>query len=83
MIESMAIGLPCVVTDCPCGGAKMMIEDKVNGILVEVGNVKSLYTGIKSIIEDDEMANRISINAEKIKIKLNQEDICKIWKSLI
>lgn len=83
MIESMAIGLPCVVTDCPCGGAKMMIEDKVNGILVEVGNVKSLYTGIKSIIKDDEMANRISINAEKIKIKLNQEDICKIWKSLI
>lgn len=42
MLEAMALGLPVVCTDCPCGGARMVIEDGVNGFLVPVGDEEGL-----------------------------------------
>lgn len=83
MIEAMAIGLPCIVTDCPCGGARMMIDNRLNGILVPVGDTKSLYQEMKNIIENQELSNKLSINAENIKEKLKQDTICKMWEDLI
>jgi glycosyltransferase involved in cell wall biosynthesis len=54
MIEAMALGLPCVVTDCPCGGARMMITSYENGILVPVGDIQTMYEAMKYIIENPE-----------------------------
>ena len=34
MLEAMAIGLPVICTDCPIGGAKAIIHDHENGLLV-------------------------------------------------
>lgn len=30
LMEAMAVGLPCVVTDCPCGGPGELIADGTN-----------------------------------------------------
>ena len=38
MLEAMAIGLPVVCTDCPIGGARMVIKNNINGILTPVGD---------------------------------------------
>ncbi len=38
MLKAMAMGLPCICTDCPVGGARMLIQDGVNGMFVQVGN---------------------------------------------
>ncbi|MBO7387139.1 MAG: glycosyltransferase, partial [Lachnospiraceae bacterium] len=38
MLEAMAVGIPVVCTDCPVGGARMFINDGVNGYLVPVGD---------------------------------------------
>ena len=35
MLEAMAIGLPTICTDCAGGGAREIIEDGVNGFLIE------------------------------------------------
>ena len=37
MLEAMGMGPPVVVRDCPVGGARMVIQDGVNGLLVPVG----------------------------------------------
>ena len=42
MLEAMAIGLPCVCTDCPAGGARAVIKDGENGLLVPVNDTDAL-----------------------------------------
>lgn len=83
MLEAMGIGLPTICTDCPCGGARMMIENDENGILVPVRDTVALYKAMKKVIEEPEFAEKISKNATKIKDKLEQNKICELWIELI
>ena len=77
MLEAMAIGLPCVCTDCAGGGARMMIEDHVNGLLVPMKDVNALYLAMKEVVENPELAETMSVNAVKIKERLRPEEICR------
>ena len=77
MLEAMAIGLPCVCTDCAGGGARMMIEDHVNGLLVPMKDVNALYLAMKEVVENPELAQTMSRNAVKIKDRLRPEVICR------
>lgn len=83
MLEAMAIGLPTICTDCPCGGARMMIKNEENGILVPVGDTMLLYKAMKKVIENPEFAEKVSKNAVKINERLEQNKICKQWMKLI
>ncbi len=83
MMEAMAIGIPTICTDCPCGGAKMMIEDKVNGILVPVRDKEKLIDAMNYIIENEDFANKLSLNSIKIKDKYNIKKITEMWKKII
>ena len=65
LMEAMAIGLPCVSTDCPNGPAEL-IEDGVNGLLVPVGDSDALAKAMLKMIEDKEFAARCAENARKI-----------------
>ena len=38
LIEAMVLGLAVIATDCPCGGAAMLIEGGISGLLVPVGD---------------------------------------------
>lgn len=79
MLEAMAIGLPTVCTDCDGGGARMMIQDHVNGLLVPKGDVQAVYQAMKEIIEDEELAEKLSINCSKLKEELSVDNIVKEW----
>lgn len=83
MLEAMAIGLPTICTDCPCGGARMMIKNEENGILVPVGDTKSLYKAMKKVVENPSLAEEMSKNAIKINEKLEQSKISEMWLNLI
>lgn len=82
MLESMAMGLPVVCTDCPIGGAKMMIRDNENGLLVPCKQEKSLASAICRIIENPSIARKLSSNAIKIRDDLSLENITNVWVSL-
>lgn len=38
LMEAMAMGLPCVSTDCPCGGPKVLFGEELKEWLVPVNN---------------------------------------------
>ncbi len=83
MLEAMAIGLPCVCTDCFGGGARMMIENGVNGLLVPIRDANALYLAMKKIIENPGLAEELSKNAVKIRDRLEPEKICSQMLSAI
>lgn len=83
MLEAMAIGLPCICTDCPIGGGRMFIKNNENGILVEVNNNKEMAKAMIRIIEDYELRYNISKNAVKIKEQLSLDIIIKEWEKII
>ena len=83
MIEAMALGLPCIVTDCPCGGARMMITASENGILVPVRDVHAMYKAMKYLIENPEKAAYISENATKVRLELAAGKIAAEWERMI
>lgn len=76
MLEALATGLPCVCTDCAGGGARMMIEDHKNGLLVPMHDAKALCNAMKEIIETPGLSEKLSKNAVKIKDRLKPEKIC-------
>lgn len=79
MLEAMAIGLPTVCTDCDGGGARMMIQDHVNGLLVPKGDVQAVYRAMEEIIEDEELTERLSKNSSMIREELSVENIVNEW----
>ena len=83
MLEALAIGLPCICTDCPIGGAKMIIKDGVNGLLVPTKDKESMVKAIDRLIENPELCKELSKNARKISEQLSEEKICREWEKLI
>ncbi len=83
MLEAMAIGLPCVCTDCPAGGARAIIKNGVNGLLVPVGDSEKLCLAMKSIVENSDLSQKISRNAVKIRKDLAVKEIVKKWMEII
>lgn len=83
MIEAMAIGLPCVCTDCDGGGARMMINDHENGLLVPKGDLNAVYSAMKEIVDNNDLSEKLSINATKVKDDLEASKITKKWNEMI
>lgn len=79
MIEAMAIGLPCVCTDCDGGGAREFIVDGYNGLLVEKGNEAALAFAMKLMLSDSKLSKKCSENAKKIRDELSIDNIIKQW----
>ena len=65
LMEAMAVGLPCISTDCHNGPAEL-IENEKNGILVPVGDSDALSKAILRMIEDREFAQSCGTEAKKI-----------------
>ena len=79
MLEAMAIGLPCVCTDCPAGGARAVIKDGENGLLTPVGDSHALYLAMKKVAENPEFAKQLSANSVLIKENQSVKKITEEW----
>lgn len=83
MLESMAIGLPVICTDCPIGGARATITHKVNGLLTEVGNAEKLADKMLLLIDNSALSNQISNESVKVSMKKGLSTIANQWIEII
>lgn len=73
LMEAMAVGIPVISTDCPCGGPGMIIDNMSNGILVPVDNYKEMANALQRLLSDQQL--RISMKEKaKEKAKLFETD---------
>ena len=83
LMEAMAMGVPCVSTDCPCGGPGELIENGVNGILVPVGDEEKLADAMGDLLFDRAFAKSLGKKAKKLREKANVQVITEKWVELI
>lgn len=79
LMEAMALGLPCISTDCPCGGAKELIQDNNNGMLIPTRDKDALKHKIIELLENQAIAKILGENAIKIRKTHSLEQICGYW----
>lgn len=83
MLEALALGLPTICTDCPVGGARIIIKHNINGILTPVGDVQLLYESMKKIVYNNDFANFISKNAINVRHDYSIDKIAKQWLNIL
>lgn len=66
LVEAMAAGLPCISFDCD-SGPRDIIENGVNGILVEEKDVDTLADFLSHLMKNEELRRELSIKAMRIK----------------
>lgn len=83
LMEAMAMGLPCISTDCDGGGARFLIENGVNGLLVPKNDAEAMARAMDKILSDPGFANQLGAEAHKICERLAPETVFKAWENAI
>jgi glycosyltransferase involved in cell wall biosynthesis len=83
LLEAACMGVPCVSTDCPCGGPREILDNGRSGILVPVGDVERFYEGIEEIVLNECKSEEMSKNANSNRSRYSQDIIIKEWIDII
>jgi glycosyltransferase involved in cell wall biosynthesis len=67
LMEAMAVGLPCISTNCPTG-PKDLIQNKENGILIKSNDIDELVSAINYCVENPLFCHEAGRAAKK-KVK--------------
>lgn len=81
LIEAMACGLPVVSFACPCG-PRDVVQDGVNGYLVENGNVGQLAERLIALIEHVDDRKRMGKQARLRSEHYRIDYLAHEWKKL-
>lgn len=79
LIEAMVMGMPCISTDCSPGGARMLIESGVNGIITPCGNSEVLAKEMMNAVADEKHSIILGENAAGLKQNVSIENIANKW----
>lgn len=80
MLEALGMGVPTISTDCPIGGARQVIKDHENGILVPIQNANKLYEAMAEIAGDRNLSSHLSEHGSLVREKYKVERIAKQWE---
>ena len=83
LMEAMASGLPCVSTDCGGGGARFLIQDGENGLLVPQKDENAMADAMTQILSDASLAEKLGNKARKLQDTLAPEKIYGEWEKFI
>jgi glycosyltransferase involved in cell wall biosynthesis len=82
MLEALALGLPCICTDCPAGGARMAIRSGHNGFLIPVRDEEAMVKSMEYIVNNPVEIEKVSKRAAEIRNELSIDKICNRWESV-
>lgn len=83
LMEAMAMGVPSISTDCDGGGARFLIENGKNGLLVPKNDVEALAAAMRDLLSHPEKAERLGEEGRKLCERLAPEKIYGEWEEFI
>lgn len=81
VLEAMALGIPVVSTNV--GGIPYMIRNEENGLLVEPGNSDAMVEAIINLLQNPELAGRLSKTSREEIEKYDWEQVKPLWLELL
>lgn len=78
IIESMAFGTPVVSYDVKYGPSAI-IENGVDGLLVESGSIEKLAEAIRKLLTDSSLRDSLALEAEKSSEKFRPDRVTREW----
>lgn len=86
LLESMAMGLPVVVSDS--GGSHELFADGVTGLVTKGGEVKALAAAIEAVLGDAEFARRLAMAARayaasELTVERHAERVAAVYEEVI
>lgn len=83
LMEAMALGIPCISTDCSPGGARMLIQNGENGVLVPCGDTVQFTKEMDLLYNDEAKLKAFGERAYKITKETDVQVIAKKWLEFI
>lgn len=83
LMEAMAVGVPVISTDCPCGGPRTLILDPSQGFLVECNNSIQLANAMRKVLSDEELQKNMSKSERDRANEFRASIILKKWETFI
>ena len=81
MIEAICVGLPIVSTKV--SGTNELVQNEINGYLVEIGDLKGMIYGLKKLIRDESRILRMGQNSKRKSQLFHIDNIAEEWLYLI
>lgn len=81
--EALACGLPCISTDVSPGGARLLIKDKQNGIIVPCNDPQSMADAIIYMLDNPQKADAMGNEAKKIAECFSEKNVYMMWRNFI
>lgn len=79
LLEAMAIGMPVIATDCTPGGARLLIKNGQNGILVPCGDTSAVSQALNKLADDYLLRREYGMMARNVRKEYNIENIIGMW----
>ena len=83
LLEAMAVGMPCVSTDSTPGGARMLIQDGVNGLLAPIGDPESIASAMCKFVENPKLAKSCGKNAMEVINRFDADKLITCWEEYL
>lgn len=83
LMEAMAVGVPCIATDCKGGGARTLIHSGVDGLLVKVNDVNGLAASLDELINNKNKAEFLGKNAKEHAKDFLPKIVFQKWKEYV
>lgn len=83
LMEAVAVGVPSIATDCPCGGPRLLIKNGQNGVLFPCQDEKALAVALSDILSNPLKAVQMGESARQSAQIFKSEVIFEQWEKFI
>lgn len=81
LLEAMAMGLPCIATDC--AGSSDIIDNDINGVIIPIQDRKAMVEAIERLVSSEALRRKFSERAIDSMKRFKVDSVVDQWEKSI